>query len=108
MASLLFTVTPSNFDSFRYSKIHGYSLTINNNPTINFKAKGHVHVLPCFSTQTPQFPSNPQSNGDEEAEDLVQEIRVPIHWLSPSKASEVFFVSHFCMTTMIFCSSILN
>ncbi|KAM7527116.1 hypothetical protein LguiB_030526 [Lonicera macranthoides] len=89
MASLLFiapcTATPSNYHSFRYSKIHGRSLTINN-PTINFKALGHL--LPCFSTPTPQFHSNPQSNGDEEAEDLVQEIRVPSHWLSPSKASQ--------------------
>lgn len=113
MASLLFiapcTATPSNYHSFRYSKIHVRSLTINN-PTINFKALGHL--LPCFSTPTPQFHSNPQSNGDEEAEELVQEIRVPSHWLSPSKASQVFrftiHISHFCMIMMIFCSLILN
>ncbi|GAV79075.1 hypothetical protein CFOL_v3_22540 [Cephalotus follicularis] len=61
---------------------------------ISSKSIHHLTQQPSSSSLTilnSHYPSNPQSNQDEEEEEeetLVQDLRVPDHWMLPSKALE--------------------
>ncbi|KAA8543168.1 hypothetical protein F0562_021337 [Nyssa sinensis] len=94
MACILFvgrTITPLNRHSLPCSKSN-CALKIGTH-TLNFlvssrftcPAKSHLSFT---SIQRSYSDSNPQSDGEEDLEGQVQDLRVPDHWLDPSKALE--------------------
>jgi hypothetical protein len=86
-----------------------FSVINNGNPLLPIRTLVASSHYPILSNSTPisrpptdvvitrcqssfSTPQNSQEDGDEE-ESLVQDLRVPTHWLLPSKAMEV--VTHF-------------
>ncbi|KAI7984680.1 hypothetical protein LOK49_LG15G00356 [Camellia lanceoleosa] len=92
MASLLFiapSITVPNCNLC--SKIHGSSFRVIANPTLNFlsvssRPEDHLHFASIHRYQS--YSSNEEEEEEESQEGLVQDLRVPEHWLDPSKALE--------------------
>ncbi|GMP91220.1 hypothetical protein CsSME_00042004 [Camellia sinensis var. sinensis] len=89
MASLLFiapSITVPNCNLC--SKIHGSSFRVIANPTLNFlsvssRPEDHLRFASIHRYQS--YSSNEEEEEDSQ-EGLVQDLRVPEHWLDPSKA----------------------
>uniref|UniRef100_A0A5B7CA58 Uncharacterized protein n=1 Tax=Davidia involucrata TaxID=16924 RepID=A0A5B7CA58_DAVIN len=94
MVCLLFvvpTITTPNRHSLPCSKFHS-TLTVGTH-TLNFPVSSRPtcpakSYLSFASIQRSHSNSNPQSDGREDPEAQVQDLRVPDYWLDPSKALE--------------------
>ena len=94
LSSLFFhtRTTIPNSNDLQFSKLHS-ALTIGTS-ALNFEVnsqptpplKGHLRNR---SVPRSQSSSDPQSYEEGDEETLVQDLRVPDHWLNPSKALEV-------------------
>ncbi|XP_059625759.1 uncharacterized protein LOC132268882 [Cornus florida] len=94
MGSLFLIVPTSKIygTSLPSSKMYGIILTIGT-PTLNFPVssrstyppKGHLRSV---SVQRSYCHLNPQSDGEEDRQTQVQDLRVPDQWFDPSKALE--------------------
>ncbi|RZC52441.1 hypothetical protein C5167_020879 [Papaver somniferum] len=85
------TVNPKSF--LAYPNLTSLANKNNSSNSIMFSSVSPIRVknyflhFPCYSrTRTYFSPSNYQDLNEDEEEDLVQDLRVPSHWLTPSNA----------------------